>query len=101
MISLYIQTFTTLETLTNANSAKKWLLDTAKDVCSYMCIYVTLCTMVCVVYLQESAVAKHFVALSTNEVRLIVIAGAFCIIYSALTIYMHILLNTIYVIDVT
>lgn len=42
MISLYIQTFTTLETLTNANSAKKWLLDTAKDVCSYMCIYVTL-----------------------------------------------------------
>lgn len=42
------KTFTTLETLTNANSAKKWLLDTAKD---------------------ESAVAKHFVALSTNEAK--------------------------------
>ena len=64
----------------------------------HTCVYMslcTVCTMVCVVYLQESAVAKHFVALSTNEVRLIVIAGAFCIIYSALTIYMHILLNTI------
>lgn len=42
------KTFTTLETITNANSAKKWLLDTAKD---------------------ESAVAKHFVALSTNEAK--------------------------------
>ena len=39
------KTFTTIETLTNANSAKKWLLDTAND---------------------EKAVAKHFVALSTN-----------------------------------
>ena len=27
-----LQTFTTLETLTNANSAKKWLLDVAKEV---------------------------------------------------------------------
>ena len=39
------KTFTTQETMTNAHSAKKWLLDAAKD---------------------ESAVAKHFVALSTN-----------------------------------
>src|SRR6478609_1773552 len=39
------KTFTTQETLTNAESAKKWLLDHAKD---------------------PSAVAKHFVALSTN-----------------------------------
>lgn len=39
-------TFTTLETITNATSARKWLLDDAKD---------------------ESHVAKHFVALSTNE----------------------------------
>jgi len=39
------KTFTTQETLTNANSARTWLLKTAPD---------------------ASAVAKHFVALSTN-----------------------------------
>jgi glucose-6-phosphate isomerase len=40
------KTFTTAETCTNANTAKSWFLETAKD---------------------ESAIAKHFVALSTNE----------------------------------
>ncbi|PNS17922.1 hypothetical protein CAC42_3881 [Sphaceloma murrayae] len=40
------KTFTTAETTTNANTAKNWFLKTAKD---------------------ESAIAKHFVALSTNE----------------------------------
>jgi glucose-6-phosphate isomerase len=40
------KTFTTQETLTNAHSARDWFLAAAKD---------------------ESAVAKHFVALSTNE----------------------------------
>ncbi len=40
------KTFTTQETLTNAHTARKWLLAAAKD---------------------DSAVAKHFVALSTNE----------------------------------
>jgi len=40
------KTFTTQETLTNANSAKIWLLKTAKN---------------------EGAVSKHFVALSTNS----------------------------------
>lgn len=40
------KTFTTQETMTNAQTAKDWLLSAAKD---------------------ESAVAKHFVALSTNE----------------------------------
>ena len=40
------KTFTTAETTTNANSAKQWFLETAKD---------------------ESHIAKHFVALSTNE----------------------------------
>jgi glucose-6-phosphate isomerase len=40
------KTFTTQETLTNAHSARSWLLATAKD---------------------ESAIAKHFVALSTND----------------------------------
>lgn len=40
------KTFTTQETITNATSAKKWFLATAKDECS---------------------VAKHFVALSTNK----------------------------------
>ena len=39
------KTFTTLETMTNAKSARKWLLDKFTD---------------------EAAVAKHFVALSTN-----------------------------------
>jgi glucose-6-phosphate isomerase len=39
------KTFTTQETLTNANTAKQWFLKAAGD---------------------ESAVAKHFVALSTN-----------------------------------
>ncbi|KAI2653318.1 Glucose-6-phosphate isomerase [Labeo rohita] len=39
------KTFTTQETITNAESAKEWFLQTAKD---------------------NSAVAKHFVALSTN-----------------------------------
>ncbi len=41
------KTFTTAETLTNATSARTWLLEQAPD---------------------ASAVAKHFVALSTNEV---------------------------------
>jgi glucose-6-phosphate isomerase len=40
------KTFTTQETLTNAESAKKWFLETAKD---------------------PKTVAKHFVALSTNS----------------------------------
>ena len=40
------KTFTTQETITNAQSARDWLLQAAKD---------------------ASAVAKHFVALSTNE----------------------------------
>ncbi|GAM88854.1 hypothetical protein ANO11243_068880 [Dothideomycetidae sp. 11243] len=40
------KTFTTAETTTNANTAKHWFLEKAKD---------------------ESAIAKHFVALSTNE----------------------------------
>ena len=40
------KTFTTQETLTNAHSARRWFLRTARD---------------------ETHVAKHFVALSTNE----------------------------------
>jgi glucose-6-phosphate isomerase len=40
------KTFTTQETMTNAFTARQWFLDTAKD---------------------ESHIAKHFVALSTNE----------------------------------
>ena len=40
------KTFTTQETMTNAQTAKRWFLDAAKDV---------------------KHVAKHFVALSTNE----------------------------------
>ena len=40
------KTFTTLETMTNAHSARQWILDAVGD---------------------DSAVAKHFVAVSTNE----------------------------------
>lgn len=40
------KTFTTIETITNAKSAREWLLKKLKD---------------------KSAVAKHFIALSTNE----------------------------------
>jgi glucose-6-phosphate isomerase len=40
------KTFTTQETMTNAQTARKWFLEKAKD---------------------ESHIAKHFVALSTNE----------------------------------
>lgn len=40
------KTFTTAETCTNANTAKAWFLESAKD---------------------ESAIAKHFAALSTNQ----------------------------------
>lgn len=42
------KTFTTQETMTNAKTAKAWLLEKFKD---------------------ESSVAKHFAALSTNTVR--------------------------------
>lgn len=40
------KTFTTQETMTNAHSARKWFLEQAKS---------------------ESAIAKHFIALSTNQ----------------------------------
>ncbi len=40
------KTFTTQETMTNAHTARAWFLDAAQD---------------------EAAIAKHFVALSTNE----------------------------------
>ncbi|PIK47736.1 putative glucose-6-phosphate isomerase, partial [Apostichopus japonicus] len=42
------KTFTTLETITNATSARSWLLQSAND---------------------KAAVAKHFIALSTNKVK--------------------------------
>lgn len=44
------KTFTTQETITNATSAREWFLAKAKD---------------------KSAVAKHFVALSTNTVKVV------------------------------
>lgn len=43
------KSFTTQETMTNAVSARKWLLDAAND---------------------ESAIAKHFVAISTNREKI-------------------------------
>jgi len=42
------KTFTTEETMTNATTARKWLLNTLRD---------------------EKAIAKHFVALSTNQTK--------------------------------
>lgn len=39
---VFSQTFTTLETITNATSAKQWLLDTAKDVSLLLLIFVYL-----------------------------------------------------------
>ena len=44
----FCQTLTTQETITNAETAKEWFLEAAKD---------------------PSAVAKHFVALSTNTAK--------------------------------
>lgn len=46
MFLIASKTFTTLETMTNAHTAREWFLKTAKD---------------------EKFIAKHFVALSTNE----------------------------------
>lgn len=64
------KTFTTQETITNAHSAKKWFLHHAKDVCTKRIIFfllkpVRFHTTKFLTYFQESAVAKHFVALST------------------------------------
>jgi glucose-6-phosphate isomerase len=46
LFTIASKTFTTLETMANARSARQWFLDRAKD---------------------ESAIARHFVAISTNE----------------------------------
>lgn len=46
LFTIASKTFTTQETMTNARSARDWFLQRAKD---------------------ESAIAKHFVAISTNE----------------------------------
>ena len=46
LFTIASKTFTTQETMTNARSARQWLLQRAKD---------------------EAAIAKHFVAISTNE----------------------------------
>lgn len=67
------QTFTTQETITNAESAKEWFLQAAKDV-SLLCHRMKAHTSLRVSLhhfsfsSQKNAVAKHFVALSTNAV---------------------------------
>ncbi|MBN3288478.1 G6PI isomerase, partial [Polyodon spathula] len=63
------KTFTTQETITNAESAKEWFLQSAGD--TRLVWIVNAVTLIEVFYLlkfifQKSAVAKHFVALSTN-----------------------------------
>lgn len=79
-----LQTFTTQETITNAESAKEWFLQTAKDVSVltlsvlYSFLYslwivraadtLPVLTRCIRFILQASSVAKHFVALSTNGV---------------------------------
>lgn len=73
------KTFTTQETITNANSAKAWFLETAKDVCEVAWIsrlfnhtdsaVPQINQFVPINYFdteQKAHVAKHFVALSTN-----------------------------------
>ena len=63
----YIQTFTTIETITNATSARKWLLDTAGDV-SRKLILLILLTVFIMFFNGESCVAggdlKRFFATS-------------------------------------
>ncbi|CAG8553873.1 6749_t:CDS:2 [Acaulospora morrowiae] len=49
------KTFTTQETITNANSARRWFLEFAKDVCNWPHEYE-----------DQAHIAKHFVAISTN-----------------------------------
>lgn len=58
------KTFTTQETMTNAETAKEWFLQSAKEVsCAILNDpYMLACTDAP----QQSHVAKHFVALSTN-----------------------------------
>lgn len=76
---LSIKTFTTQETITNAESAKEWFLEHAKDVSVqppqtaaafffFFSSWLTDNTEILFMSLQKAAVAKHFVALSTNGV---------------------------------
>lgn len=60
------KTFTTQETITNATSAKKWLLENLKSV---SCFYEKMLNKIIerVSRFQDAAVASHFVALSTNN----------------------------------
>lgn len=59
------KTFTTQETITNATSAKTWLLEHAKDVS--LCKFKPFIRSSKNILFQPAAVAKHFVALSTNK----------------------------------
>lgn len=63
------KTFTTQETITNANSARDWLLQTLSA--------------------PKDAVAKHFVALSTNEEGVNILRLAFQIVTLALTTFFY------------
>jgi glucose-6-phosphate isomerase len=62
------KTFTTQETITNAQSAKLWFLEKAKEV-TIAVLYTShrLLSSITVLCMKEAAVAKHFVALSTNK----------------------------------
>lgn len=70
----FLKTFTTQETITNAESAKAWFLERAKDVSSSLpaaasALWSMQSTLeVVLAFPQAAAVAKHFVALSTNGV---------------------------------
>jgi len=65
------KTFTTQETITNANSARNWLLHALGA--------------------PKEAVAKHFVALSTNaeEVRFLLVSHSACSSYSLTACTFH------------
>lgn len=97
-VFLYIQTFTTQETITNAESAKAWFLEHAKDVslqqsCTAQFHYYTKRMSFLIINLmfqQKAAVAKHFVALSTNGVS----CTKFFSGLISLSLHLHILILT-------
>ena len=65
------KTFTTQETITNAETAKEWLVKAAggKKIKIYIYIFKTKFIYEILFLGSEEAVAKHFVALSTNAVK--------------------------------
>lgn len=60
------KTFTTQETITNAESAREWFLKSASDVCPLSLFRFPRAVLTRRALEQKAHIAKHFVALSTN-----------------------------------